>query len=191
MIKSVSIAALALACSSAFAISGLRPIGGDLTLSESITDLGGGFYDYSYTMTNVSAVNAVWWWGVYSATTGTGGGAGSLGGFYNGAPTGDMLDLGAPNVAWTYAASIYDPSIGIAVGSSGTMDFVAFGLDTSTKVFFADVCFEWAGDGSLAFNPDGTQQVSYYGTSTAVPEPASMAALGLGIAALIRRRKTR
>lgn len=66
---------------------------------------------------------------------------------------------------------------------SGNIPLSALGANTATAAqlsFLGDTYGSWTADGGGIGNP---------GQYTAVPEPATMAALGLGVAALLRKRR--
>jgi len=183
---------LALVSLSAHAVYGIRSAAGALSVTEVITDLGGGQYQYDYTLNNTNAVSSVWWWGVYSPSNSASLVSGSLGGLYAGGAPIDIALAGNPSVGYAFDfAALDSSSYGITVGSSGTLSFITDSLETGGKTFFADVTGEWAGYGSLPlpYDVDGTQAFSYMGNTQPVPEPMTMAVLGLGAAALLRRRR--
>jgi hypothetical protein len=181
---------LALVSLSAHAVYGIRSAAGALSVTEVITDLGGGQYQYDYTLNNTNAVSSVWWWGVYSPSNSASLVSGSLGGLYAGGAPIDITLAGNPSVGYAFDfAALDSSSYGITVGSSGTLSFITDSLETGGKTFFADITGEWAGISTLPTDVDGTQSFSYMGNTQPVPEPMTMAVLGLGAAALLRRHR--
>jgi len=189
--KFLSIAFLALSGASSFAITGIRDAAGAITLNEVITDLGGGTWQYDYSLFNGS-IGSIWWWGVYSPGTDLASPTASWGApFVMPVPV-DMAHTTYPSISFTFNSDgLSLPTFALSVGSSATLSFTSNVFDDSAKTFFADITGEWAGNGSLGFNGDGSQMVSYIGNDPTyvVPEPASMVALGMGAAGVLRRRR--
>ncbi|MBI5706662.1 MAG: PEP-CTERM sorting domain-containing protein [Armatimonadetes bacterium] len=192
-LKTLTLAAVAVIvplASTSFAVTGLRPAAPDLTCTESIAAMGGGVYRYTYTLTNVSALAPVWWWGVYTNNAPGGLVYAPMGSGYFGSIPSDMALAGYSYMGWdTNFAYGGGGATSVGTGGSSTLVFDAVGYDAASKPFFADIDGEWTGAGTLGSNADGTQILSYMGDTSPVPEPASFAALAIGVVALARRRR--
>lgn len=113
-----------------------------------------------------------------------------------------IADIAANNIVLTsnklWAAITFDNNTGATGATAAQLNNLGQGIfNPPTVGSSTDVFFQTTSAGSFVannpagslFNFNGNPPANFGWALTAVPEPATMAALGLGVAALIRRRK--
>jgi len=108
---------------------------------------------------------------------------------------GEWSDLGAKNVSVTFGTTLSGFTLGGATGTVASITTFARapGLDTYTGQYFSTsfdaryVKFDISSNYSSTYNYIGLSEVQF--TGTAVPEPNAALLGGLGVLALLRRRR--
>lgn len=211
IICSMGLAALFLVVPTiSFATTWLADALGVLSLTEQITDNKDGTYTYHYTLTNIDATKPIWWVVLYSNILP------SHTDEYPSTPFNDSTHNG-----WTVHTEENPDYLILSIGNNahafhtgniswmspnsnnldliktgetvGGFSFTSSSLDTSSKLFMADVEGFWGAGLSTA--ADGTHLFSYGGYTTSenapVPEPVTAVLIGLGMAGLAVSGKRR
>lgn len=159
-----------------------------LSVSETVADLGGGVWEYSFSFLNTDT-SAIWHFLLYTEFDTVG----ATSTFPAVAPSSLAITaIAAPYDARNVVATLTDvtntwyapfATTGLAVGGGATFTFQASTLDLSPKLF----AYETLASGYAVSN--GTGAVAAYGYTSAVPEPGTLSLIGLGLAGLAARRR--